>query len=387
MNIAVDATCWANRRGYGRHARALVSELMRLDDQNEYTLVVDFPIDEEALPERAAVRRVGSERPAAEAASATGHRSLADMWRVSRALADRQYDLILFPTIYTFVPVFSRSRKVVFFHDVIAEKFSHLTHPQLLPRMLWRLKSRLGRWQADAVVTVSEHARRGIVERFRLPPEEVHVVGEASDPVFRQVESPRLCERLAARGYSAAKRSVIYVGGFSPHKNLLALIDVIAELCSDPAYADLQLVFVGATDDVFNSYLDEVVAHVAAQRLAERTIFTGFLTDEELVQLLNTTTVLALPSLLEGFGLPAVEAAACGCPVVATTESPLPSLLARGGLFAAPTDRAAWRANLAEVLSNSERRDELARGAVLDAQQLTWKAAAKELQSVIGGLA
>src|SRR5258707_8711334 len=99
MRIAVDATCWHNRRGYGRHARALLRALINLDNDNRYTLFLDSTEAAEPAPEQCEVQLLRPSVPTVTAASANGHRSLADMWRMSRALSANQFDAVLFPTI------------------------------------------------------------------------------------------------------------------------------------------------------------------------------------------------------------------------------------------------------------------------------------------------
>ena len=119
-----------------------------------------------------------------------------------------------------------------------------------------------------------------------------------------------------------------------------------------------------------------------ALKLEDRVIFTGFLADEDLVVLLNMARVLVLPSLMEGFGLPAVEAAACGCPVIATNASPLEGLLGEAGIYIQPTEDEIVRA-LDEVLSSAERRARMSEQALRAAQRLTWEHAARQMMNVI----
>ncbi len=109
LRIGIEATCWHNGRGYGRHARALLEALICQDAGNDYVLFMDAP--PQSLPPglRADVRVIRSKAPASLAASADGHRSPADMWRMGRALSDRSIDVLIFPSVYSFVPVFSRA--------------------------------------------------------------------------------------------------------------------------------------------------------------------------------------------------------------------------------------------------------------------------------------
>jgi glycosyltransferase involved in cell wall biosynthesis len=384
MRIGIDATCWQNNRGYGRYVRSLLSTVVRLDERNQYTLFLDAPNGHgEPLPPQAEVQHVSGSAPTVEAASAQGHRSLRDMWRMSRALSVRGFDLLFFPTVYSYVPVLSRARKVLMIMDVIAEKFPHLTVPSFSNRLFWNAKVAVGRRQADALVTLSDHSRAGIVEHFRVVPDRVHVVGAASDPVFRHLDDPRPTPHLTALGLGDSGRTVAYVGGFSPHKNLGTLVTAFAEVAARPEFADVRLALVGEyRKEVFHSHSGAIRAQVDRLGLAERVVFTGYLPDEEVVVLLNRATVLALPSLLEGFGLPAVEAAACGCPVLATTASPLPRLLDEGGRFIDPLDGPGWAQAMAEVLSSSSLRQRMSAAALEASRHLTWEAAARQLLAV-----
>jgi glycosyltransferase involved in cell wall biosynthesis len=383
MRIAVDATCWHNRRGYGRHARALLRALVALDRENRYTLFLDSTEDAEPMPDECEVRIVRAAAPTFRAASAAGHRTLADMWRMSRALSAPEFDVVLFPAIYSYVPVFGRARKLVMAHDVIAETYPQLTVPGARARLFWRIKVLLGYWQADALITVSEYSRAGIAERFRMNPRRVFVVGEAADPVFRRLDHPVPGPDLRRLGIDGLRRTVVYVGGFSPHKNLEALIGAFARIAARKEFADVVLVMVGdASGDAFHTCLGALVKLVDTLGLRERVIFTGYMDDRDLAVLLNLAAVLALPSLMEGFGLPAVEAAACGCPVVATKASPLETLLGDAGIYTGPGENEI-EAALMRVLSNVGLRARMRQRGLEAAARLTWEAAALQMMDVI----
>jgi glycosyltransferase involved in cell wall biosynthesis len=337
MRIALDATCWHNRRGYGRHARALLRALVEADGENRYTLFLDSIEEAEPTPPECEVQVLRVDVPTFRAASAAGHRTLADMGRMSRALSSREFDLVLFPTIYSYVPVFSRARKLVMVHDIIADTYPKLTVPGARARLFWNIKVRLGYWQADALITVSDYSRAGILKRFHVNPRKLFVVGEAADPVFRKLDRPEPGPNLLRWGIDASRRAAVYLGGFSPHKNLGALIAAFARIAARKEFEDVLLVMVGDTSgDAFLTCVGALVEQIDALGLKDRVIFTGYLDDQDVVALLNLATVLVLPSLMEGFGLPALEAAACGCPVVATRESPLEGLLGEGGIYVGP---------------------------------------------------
>jgi glycosyltransferase involved in cell wall biosynthesis len=383
MRIGVDATCWHNRRGYGRHARALLRALVRLDSGNRYTLFLDSTEAAEPTPEGCEVRLLRSAVPTVQAASANGHRSFRDMWRMSRALSESQFDVLLFPTIYSYVPVRSRARKLVMVHDVIAETFPKLTVPRLSSRVFWNAKATLGRMQADALITVSDYSRGCILKRFGTKPGRLFVVGEAADPIFRRLDDAQPGPILRGLGLDGTRRMAVYVGGFSPHKNLEALVAAFARLAARREFDDVLLVMVGDTSsDSFHTCFGTIAAQVEALGLRQRVVFTGFLEDQDLVVLLNIATVAVLPSLMEGFGLPAVEAAACGCPVIATKASPLEGLLDGAGIFIDPAEAEIYHA-LELVLSSPELRMRMGEAGRRAAGRLTWDAAARQMMDVI----
>jgi glycosyltransferase involved in cell wall biosynthesis len=384
LHVGVDATCWMLKRGFGRHARCLLGALVEVDRRNKYTFFVDSSEALPFLPAHVHAEVVGTASPTIVAASAAGHRRLRDIAAMSRALSHAELDVVLFPNLYSFVPTFGRARRFVIVHDATAEMYPALAMGGWKNRLLWSLKSALGRQQADVLLTVSEYSRRTISERHNVPPDRLHVVGEACDPIFHVLESPRPTERLTELGFDPAKPSITYLGGFSPHKNLAALIRVFHRLVRLPEFHNLRLMLVGDHEgDSFLSCYAAISTHVESLNLASCVTFTGYLPDEDVVALLNLTTVLALPSLTEGVGLPALEAAACGCPVVATTESPLPELLDGAGRFIDPRDEGSLERALAEILRSSELRQSMSEAGVSATRRLSWQSAARRLLDLI----
>ncbi len=395
-HIAVEATAWQNQRGYGRHIRALFSALVGLAREHRYTFLVDsigqdnpiwpdsFKSLDNPYPQDVDIRLVHSSKPATIAASAQSRRSFVDMFRMSLALSGPQFDLILFPTIYSFVPVISHARKIVFIHDVIADRYPQYTLPKPSSRIFWNLKVFLGRQQADGIITVSEYSRRKLIEHFNINPQNVSVVGEASDPIFQPIPDPYLTPVLQQTGIPKEGRLIVYVGGFGPHKNLTSLIHSFTSLARQPQYDDISLILVGKKQqETFFSEIEHLESLANESGLNTRIIFTGFLPDEELVILLNRAAVLVLPSLMEGFGLPAVEAAACGCPVIATKESPLPELLGQTGIYFDPYQPDELTDALEKVLTSTELRSHMRQAGLVAASQLTWESAAQQLMSII----
>jgi glycosyltransferase involved in cell wall biosynthesis len=383
MRIGVDATTWSNRRGYGRFTRALITAAVELDQRNHYTLFVDHESGEFPLPSGVEVCRIAGKMPTITAAGADSRRSLSDMWAVARAVRRAQVDLIYFPTDYSYVPFYMNVPRIVTIHDAISELFPELVFPTLRSKMFYRAKERMGIRQARLLITVSEYSRRQLMKKLKIPPARLRVVSEAADSIFRPLERPTESEAFARRGVPVGVKCLVYVGGFSPHKNLFMLLEVVRELLNRDAFQDLRLVLVGDyTGDSFFSCYKQLAERVARDRLEGRVLFTGRLEDEDLVVLLNRADALILPSFCEGFGLPGVEAAACGTPVVATTESPLPELLGEGAIAVEPGDRMGWLGALERVLTDKALRVRMREAGLAAANRMSWKNSARQLLSV-----
>jgi glycosyltransferase involved in cell wall biosynthesis len=383
MRIGVDATCWSNRRGYGRFARALLTATLAVDRANEYVFFTDQPADEFPLPPNVGVVRVNADVPTIQAAAANGRRSIGDMWAISRAISGRKLDLFFFPSVYSYVPLTSSAPELVTIHDVIPELFPQMVFPTWQSKLFWRAKVNLACMQARRIVTISEYSRRKMTDVLGIRPERVRVVNEAGDPVFRRVpelDPAPLYERL---GIPPGTPFVSYVGGFSPHKNLFLLVDVFRELAARREFAPVRLVLAGDFQgDAFFSCYRQLKQRVEQAGLQERVLFPGYMRDEDLLALLNCTTALVLPSFCEGFGLPAVEAAACGAPVLVTTESPLPELLGDGAIALAPEDRAGWLDALTRVLRDADLRARMSAAGLAATAKLSWEQSARQLLEI-----
>jgi glycosyltransferase involved in cell wall biosynthesis len=394
LRIGIDACSWSNVRGYGRFTRELTRAMVRSAPADSFTFYLDpasagtFDIE---APNVEAVR-VETRMGATEAARDGGSRRLRDMLALTRAVRQRRPEVLFFPSVYTYFPVPRGIRSVVCIHDAIPERFPRLVLPSLKARLLWKAKVRLALAQTTGVLTVSEHAAGQIAACFNLPRETISVAVEAPAAVYQPSESA--ADITAAAGRAGLPPGVdwfIYVGGFSKHKRIDSIVRchaaVVQQLRSaNPDNPDLvpHLLLVGPSElDSFHTDVDRVHRVVEETDVGDLVHWPGFVPDEELRHLHSGALALLMPSECEGFGLPAVEAAACGTPVVATTESPLPQLLEGGGFFVDPGDESALTTALASLATDRDERDRLGAVALERARALSWdKAAAATLRAL-----
>ncbi|HEY9383846.1 MAG TPA: glycosyltransferase family 1 protein [Gemmatimonadales bacterium] len=386
MRIGVDATCWANERGYGRFTRELMTAMVAEAPDDEFICFLDARAGARfALRDRNVTPVLVPQRASpTEAAGAGSSRSLRDMLRLTLAVRRARLDVFFSPSVYTYFPLPPGLRAVVTIHDAIAERFPELTLPSPKSRWFWRAKVALAIRQARLVLTVSDYAAREIATVLHIAPQRLRVALEAPAAAYRPSESADLIAAAATQvGIPRGARWLAYLGGFNPHKHLEILVQAHAALASRLTDPPL-LLLVGALEgDVFHGgrrAIHEAIGRAGTQDLIR---WSGFVPDEQLRHLLSGALALVLPSASEGFGLPAIEAAACGTPVVATTESPLPQLLEGGGIFVAPGDAALLTAALLELLSDEPRRRQLGATARRRAAALTWKAGARSALAAI----
>ena len=235
MRIGVDATCWQNKRGYGRFTRELLEAVLEVDKFNEYLFFVDSDAGESAeLPSKVQKIVVNTGVAAIEAASADGRRSLGDVWAMSREVLRHRLDLFFFPTVYSYFPIFNRTKIIVTLHDVIAEHHPDLIFPNARSKFFWGLKQKAAIRQADIIATVSEYSKQQIIEYFGVAPSRLRIISEAARPAFRVLDNDDAMSRTLERyNIASGEKFLLYVGGISPHKNLSTLVSAFERVNKD----------------------------------------------------------------------------------------------------------------------------------------------------------
>jgi len=390
MRIGIDASCWWSRRGFGRFTRELLIAMFDESRGHEFYLFVDRPPEPEMQRPGVHVIQVAISQPVTEAAVAEGSRAVRDVWAFTRAVSAQSIDVMYFPAVYSWFPAPFKLPTVVTLHDAIAEHFPALIFPDFKSRMLWSLKMRLARWQADRIMTVSEAAKNEIIEYLHVRPEVIDVVSEAADPCFKP--EPDMVKRAAAReraGLPGDARLIVYVGGLAPHKNIPGLLDGLIIAIDKGGIEDVHLALVGdLAGDGFHSHHEELKAIVQAdKRLAGRVHFTGYVSDEDLVSLYSDALAVTMPSFSEGFGLPAIEAMACGVPVLASSAGSVPEVVADAGLYFDPYEVEQIAAAIHQIATDADVLTQLRQKASARAAEFTWSRAAQLALACIEGAA
>ena len=387
MRIGIDATSWSNWRGFGRYTRSLVKAIVAFDSSHEYVLFFDSSYARcRGVPPGARHVVVPTVVAQDEALSVDGRRTVTDMRRLATAIGRAGLDVFFCPSVDSYVPVPGASRVVVAVHDTIPEEYGPLMLPSAPARWRRRLKVAVALTQADRVVTGSPYMRRAVTRVFGLRPERVDVIPYGAEAIFRPAEDPSAVRRRVAAGCGFSAPYLLHVGGFGPNKNLVRLVTAFGRLAEREGAADAHLVFVGRRDDdavyAEHAALD---AAVAATGRARRIHFLGHQPDDRLCELYQAAAAVVVPSLSEGYGLPALESVRCGTPAVVTRVSPLPELLGDAALPVDPLDDTALGEALAAVLADTRKLGCLRSAAVAHAGRFTWEEAARTALPILTG--
>ncbi|MGC8826329.1 MAG: glycosyltransferase family 4 protein [Anaerolineae bacterium] len=246
-------------------------------------------------------------------------------------------------------------------------------------RLYLSVFTRLSAQRADRVIVISESTKRDAVRLLGLEARRVAVVYCGVDAVYHPLSADAVEEYRRRRGLP--ERFVLFVGTLEPRKNITGLIEAYRLLAADWPHGPAELpvlVIAGAK----GWYYQDVYQAVQRAELMERVVFTGYVPADELPFLYNAATLFVYPSLYEGFGLPPLEAMACGTPVVASDRSSLPEVVGDAGVLVNPTEPAAIAQALRALLLDEEARRALAEKGRRRAAAFSWQRAAQETTAI-----
>jgi len=352
---------WYRSAGISRYTDRMLSSLGPLLDGDRCAVFVgpNVPADAPALAGLQVIRTpLPTHRPIV--------RILWEQLALPLALRRWGADLLHAPAYVA--PLASPCPTVVTFHDL-----SFYLMPRAFNRQNRLYLQAFSQWaarRARRLIAVSEHTRQDLIRLLGVPPARVDVVYNGVDDCFRPEPDARRIERFRQeKGLPA--RFLLYLGTIEPRKNVPGLLRAYAEArrrgLADP------LVIAGG-----RGWGDERIAQLLDQLdLRSSVTLTGFVASDERPLWYNAATLFAFPSYYEGFGLPVVEAMACGTPVVSSDRSCLPEVIGDAGVLVDPDDPSAWAAALVMVVRDAALRHDLAARGIERARRFTWKAAAR----------
>lgn len=262
------------------------------------------------------------------------------------------------------IPVFYSGKLVVTIHDII-----HILFPEYLPnRLAWyysKFMIGLATKKANKIITDSQNTKNDLIKYFNISSKKIIVIHIGVNSNFRIVN--KNCYKYLYNKYKIeqCKKIILYVGNKKPHKNLETLLKAFYK---SKLKKNSLLIFVGRDFDNYKNL------NILSRKLKldDYIIHTGTITDEELVYFYNLADLFVFPSLYEGFGLPPLEAMACGTPVVSSNTSSMPEILGDAAYFVNPKSVDELKNAIDEVLDNDELRDKLIKKGLERVKLFTW---------------
>ena len=363
MRIAIDARKLRDF-GIGTYIRNILIELSRLDQETEY-VVLCRPDDVESGDVLGHNFRMVPETAPTY--------SIAEQFRIPLALARERVRLVHEP--HYVLPPAIRCRSVVTIHDCI-----HLMFPQYLPGKLAYVYAKGSMWsatrQADRVLTVSEASKRDILRFFDIPADKVAVIYNAIDERFLAGPDTRRMD-LTRQRYQLDHPFVLYVGNIKPHKNIERLVEAFA-IARRSGPDNLKLIIIGDELSKYPVLRQSVHRH----KLDKHVRFLGFQPQETLAAFYRLARAFVFPSLYEGFGLPPLEAMACGTPVVTSNVSSLPEVAGDAALLVDPYDAEAIAAGIVRAVTDEALRADLIARGLARARQFSWKQSVGKIHQI-----
>jgi glycosyltransferase involved in cell wall biosynthesis len=365
MRIALDALpLTAAKTGVGHYTDALAAGLARAYPDHQYDLISPFEfnfdyngdrpknLNKQVIPVRSIFRK---------------------WWLLGLPSLLRIYQVDVFHGTNYYVPLFSPCPTVVTIHDLSLFTQSH-THERASVKR-GKLRIPIMARRARMIIAPSEWTRREIVERLRVSPDKIRVIYEAAREGMEPLP-PHLCQPALDK-YRIRRPYLLYVGTIEPRKNLLTLLRAYDELLRTTTRRP-QLALCGG-----RGWLDDEVFNLVEElKLQDQVRFTGYVDDADLPALYSAAEAFVYPSFYEGFGLPPLEAMACGAPVITSDVSSLPEVVGKAGLTHDPNDARALTEAMAKLLGDETAREHFRREGLKQAAKFSWQRAACETQSV-----
>lgn len=284
-----------------------------------------------------------------------------------RACAASRFDLAHVPHFGP--PLFPTIPTVVTIHDLIP-----LVLPEYKGSALVTLYTRiaaLSSRRAARIIADSENSRQDIIKLLHVPPERVKVIYLAADSRFRPDINPTELARVR-QSYGLPLKFVLYLGGFDVRKNVRLFIEAFGAL-PKAGTSDWKLVVAGRLPESDTAFFPDPRVGAGTDVL-----FVGEVKEDDKPALYALASLFVFPSRYEGFGLPPLEAMACGTPVLCSRAGSLPEVVGAGGVLVEPTDLSGWTAALDRLLNDDSSRRELTEKALTQSKKFSWESTIEE---------
>lgn len=368
MKIGIDARAakWYRGTGIGTYAYQLLNSLNKIDSENDYLLF---------MPEKCSTDICFQKNFSVNNISEKLTGNFWDEINIPNILTDKDIEIYHVPHNGVGLPKQKNCSFIITLHDVIPYRMPETASDRLLKIFNEEMPGMVA--MSDGIITVSEYSKLDIMKAFNYPKEKIFVTPLASEDIYFPMDKS-LCKQLVKNNYGIDKDFILYVGGFSPRKNIMGLIDAFSKLSLK--HPDLRLVIVGTKGKSYDDYRHRSLK----LHIEDKVLFPGFIPVEHMPFFYNAASVFAYPSFYEGFGLPPLEAMACGVPVLASHSTSIPEVVGDGAILFDPLDTNEMFVLMDNMLEDTELRQDLISRGLARASQFSWeKTARKTLEAYL----
>lgn len=337
MKIGIDgrAAEWYRGTGIGTYTYQLISNLNKIDSLNDYLLFSPDNLNIKDLNKNFTLKKIDKNT----------NENFWENIRIPNILTNTNIDLYHIPQNGVGLSSNISCKKTITLHDIIPLRMPETVSDRYLKIFNEEMPQIIE--NCDGIITVSEFSKEDISKEFNYPKEKIFVTPLAAEEIYKPLGKSN-CQNILRKKYNIDKNFVLYVGGFSPRKNILGLIEAFS-LLPTSLKDNIYLVITGNKGISYERYLNRA----RELNIEDKVIFTGFIPLEDLPIFYNACETLVYPSFYEGFGLPPLEAMACGVPVIASNRTSLPEVCKDSALLINPSDVQEISDKITRVLSDS----------------------------------
>jgi len=357
--------------GTGQYLLHLLQALAKVDQENEYILLDSRPTPEK-LNMHIEFPHVVTPSPKLVRHNASIEKLIWEQFTFPLAARKTGVDLLYIP--YFAPPFFPGLLSVITIHDVIPLRLpEYRTDPKM--KAYLQLTTRAAH-KATLIITVSQHAKKDIMDALKLPADRIRVIYEAAGEEYQLISDQAILSRMRAH-YGLKGRYILYLGGLDQRKNVLQLVRAFAHLHKRIGDPELQLLIAGNPDKQRGSLFPDPRPLAADLGITDQIIYR-FVEEEDKPAIYSGASVFVFPSLYEGFGLTPLEAMSCGTPVICSNRTSLPEVVGDAAIVLDPDDIHEMVESMYSVLTNSTLRADLQVRSLQRATQFNWSKTASE---------
>ncbi|GAA0125524.1 glycosyltransferase family 1 protein [Clostridium sp. CTA-19] len=363
MKIGIDARAakWYRGTGIGTYTYQLINSLNNIDGLNKYLLFINCNYNNDIKFKDNFILKTIADKE---------NSPFWDQVNIPNSISNTNLDIYHVPQNGVGLPIQKNCPFVITLHDTIPLHMPETVGDRYLSifnsNMKWIVDN------SDGIITVSNFSKEDIARDFNYPKDKIFVTHLASESIYKPLNKT-ICKSIISKHYNLPSNYILYVGGFSPRKNIVGLIKAYSKLPNNIKEKH-KLVIAGSKGKSYSIYKKCTYDY----NVENNVIFPGFISMNHMPYLYNCSSLFVYPSFYEGFGLPPIEAMACGIPVISSNVTSMPEIIEDAALFFTPEDIDELSSKIEEALCDENIRNSLIIKGFKKSSSLSWNNAGKK---------